>query len=429
MGTRSTVAAVLAGVCLIVLPATPVRAATADPVTRWAERQAVPLHGVAPDAAPSDLEPLRAAVGHAEIVGLGEAAHQLAEITTLKHRTVRYLVEELGFRSIAWEEDWSLGTLINDYVLGRRDDRDALVAQMSRVFRNREVADVLTWLREYNRTHRDQVRFTGVEYFATRPLAYDAVETYLRRAAPATLPAAREHLRVIRPCTDDMGAYLRWFLEVDDKDRYVGSATALYDLVAAVPHRTGDRGHALALQHARQIRSFYTAFSMPDNTAYRDARAAENVHWWHRYSRDKIVYWAASAHTADVAELRLTRPGQPDATFASAGSYLRDWYGDRYRSIGFTFDRGEYEVEPGQRVPLPPPAGSWFERPLGAVRHDQFLLDLRRPVPAPVREWLHRPLVTRGVPEAGHGSTMSGGTPAGWFDLLVHRQEVSPAGK
>ena len=36
-------------------------------------------------------------------------------------------------------------------------------------------------------------------------------------------------------------------------------------------------------------------------------------------------------------------------------------------------------------------------------------------------------LRTRGLPELGLDSYMAGGTPAQWFDVLVHRQEVAPA--
>ena len=294
-----------------------------DPVTRWLDQRAHVLNGVEPpDRTPTS--PRWASGEHARIVGLGEAEHGLAEITTLKHRALRYLVEHEGFRSIAWEEDWSLGTRINDYVLGRRDDRDALVGQMTGTWSNQEVADVLTWLRRYNAHHRDKVRFFGVEYYATRPFAYDGVESYVASAAPGRLARAKRHLAAIRPFTDDTGAYLRWFMEqVADKAPYVRHARKLHDLVAAIPHRPGDRRHAMAEHAARQIQSWYVAFSIQgDNSTFRDARAAENLRWWQRLSDDKIVYWAASAHTANAPHVRMSSPSF-EVSFASVGSYLR----------------------------------------------------------------------------------------------------------
>ena len=143
-------------------------------------------------------------------------------------------------------------------------------------------------------------------------------------------------------------------------------------------------------------------------------------------SGDRVAYWAASPHTANAPHLRLTRPGDSDLRFASAGSYLRRWYGRRYLSIGFTFDHGTVAAGPGQTVDAAPPSPDWFEAPLGDVPETTFNLDLRRRhVPAPVREWLHEPVTTRGP--SGPGSIVDGGTLAQWFDILVHTQTVHPA--
>jgi erythromycin esterase-like protein len=120
-------------------------------------------------------------------------------------------------------------------------------------------------------------------------------------------------------------------------------------------------------------------------------------------------------------------PPAPDARFPSAGSYLRRWFGSRYRSIGFTCGHGAVRLGSGGTAELPPPAPDWFEHPLGDVRADQFVLDLRAPAPPPVRRWLEAPLKTRGLPEGGRDSYMTGGTLAQWFDVLVHRQQVTPA--
>ena len=184
----------------------------------------------------------------------------------------------------------------------------------------------------------------------------------------------------------------------------------------------------MAEHAARQIRSWYVAFSIQgDNSTYRDARAAENLRWWQRLTGDTIVYWAASAHTANAPHVRMSFPPTFDISFASVGSYLRDWYGDAYVSVGFTFDHGSVDTEPGQSVDLPAAPPSWFEHPLGGVAARQFLVDLRDPAPRPVRQWLSKPMVTRGFPEGGHDSTTTGGTPGEWFDLLIHRQRVTTA--
>ena len=85
---------------------------------RWASGQVDPLTSTDPAAPLDDLTSLRRSVHGADVVGLGEAAHGAAELTTLKHRTLRLLVEQLGFRTVAWEEDWTTGVEIDAYIHG-----------------------------------------------------------------------------------------------------------------------------------------------------------------------------------------------------------------------------------------------------------------------------------------------------------------------
>ncbi|MGH8963938.1 MAG: erythromycin esterase family protein, partial [Actinomycetes bacterium] len=138
------------------------------PVPTWVAAHAAPLSTTDPAAPLDDLAlPLREAVGNAEIVGLGESVHGAAEELTLKHRALRVLVEQSGFRSIAWEEDWTTGRRINDYITSGTGDPDLLVARMSPQWHSREVTDTLRWLRDFNSGRPDKVRFVGVEYYLT----------------------------------------------------------------------------------------------------------------------------------------------------------------------------------------------------------------------------------------------------------------------
>ena len=97
-------------------PAAGATSGAADPpraITVWAGRHAHPLASTDPAAPRGDLAPLRRSIGDARIVALGEAPHGAAEETTLKHRTLRLLVERLGVRTVGWEEDWTTGVEID----------------------------------------------------------------------------------------------------------------------------------------------------------------------------------------------------------------------------------------------------------------------------------------------------------------------------
>ncbi|MEV0620575.1 erythromycin esterase family protein [Nonomuraea sp. NPDC050404] len=368
-----------------------------------------------------------AMIGKATIVGLGESTHGTHEESVLKFRTLRRLVTEMGFRSIAWEEDWTTGVRINEYLLTGKGDLDALMREMTRTWHMREVRDVLAWLRAYNADHEDKVQFVGVEYYATRSLAYDAVASYVTKAAPHRLAALQRHLRPIRPRHENAGENLRWYLGVADKKPYIEHAKQVYRLVERLPR---NREQELALQHARQILSWYEAFDLEDNYAYRDRRAAENLRWWQRRTGDKVAYWAASAHTANAPDLRVFLSGRP-LRFDSAGSHLRRWYGAAYRSIGFTFDHGTLHTGEGcgtAPAPVPRPTADFVNRALGDAGRDTYALDLRTPAPEPVRAWM-RAAKLRGYsafdPAQPQGSYMTGGSLSQWFDVLVHTKKIS----
>ncbi|MBO2449530.1 erythromycin esterase family protein [Actinomadura barringtoniae] len=395
------------------------------PVASWITRNATPLSTIDPRAPLTDLAPLRRTIGDATIVGLGESTHGASEEAKLKHRVLRLLVERMGFRSIAWEEDWTLGLQLNDYILTGKRDPAALLKKGD--WQSQEVLDVLHWLRSFNKAHpHDPVRFFGVEYYATQRSAYDAVTAYTAKNAPDRLAEVKRQVEAILPWTADIGAYVQWLWKDAsdaDKQRFATHARALYSLVERLPHR---RGYEVTLHAARQILSFYEHYDLKDNNAYRDEHTSQNLRWWRSFSHDKVVYWAAAPHSANAPHVRLSAAPGPDITFAGVGSFMRRWYGERYRSIGFTFDHGSIAGDPGgPALPAPPPPEGWAEHPLGRVPYAQYAIDLRKPAPPAVTTWLTSPATTRGliwVPS----STWTGGSLRQYYDAIVHRQTITP---
>ena len=110
------------------LVAAPARA-DQDPVTRWLTHHA------------QGLPALDDATDGATVVGLGESVHGAHEEAALKVRALKRLVTREGFRSVAWEEDWTTGRAIDRFVTtgrgrlpgpGRADDRPVAVAGSGR---------------------------------------------------------------------------------------------------------------------------------------------------------------------------------------------------------------------------------------------------------------------------------------------------------
>jgi erythromycin esterase-like protein len=226
-----------------------------------------PLRGVEPDAALDDLAPVGRALADARIVGLGESTHGVAEELTVKHRLLRLLVEQLGFRSVAWEEDWTVGRAIDAYIGSDTGDLAALMGQMSPQWQSRQVADVLRWLRAFNVGRPDEVRIVGVtgadalvyrDAHAAQNLRWwvdrTGDKTVYWAATPHTANAPR--LRIGGPPQPDLrfssaGSYLRG--RYGPRYRSVG-VTVGHGVASLGPGQTADLAEPAAGRFERPLR-------------------------------------------------------------------------------------------------------------------------------------------------------------------------------
>lgn len=405
-------------------------------VADWIRANARELASTDPAAPLTDLEPLRGQVGDAVIVGLGGSTYGAREQFRMIHRVVRFLVEELGFRAVATEEDWDVALPLNRYVLTGDGDLDALVKESGVPWRVREMAEALAWIRQWNVEHPgDAVRFVGVGVIDTRIPVYDAVTDHIGRVAPERSAELAAHFDVIRPTRPD---HVPWFImQVKEKDPYVEHARSALRLVQQT---TGpdEQEHELVVQHARQIVAFYEhyAYHLVDD-GYRDEQMAENLRWWHQHSGDKIAYWSTNAHSVRAASLEISVPPRGTLNFKPTGATLAELFGDRYVSIGLTYDSGTvnsgWSAPPFASRPLETPTqpAGFHERPF-ANDLPRYLVDLRAEAPAPVREWLAQPTKGRVIGSVCDDSRpddhyMAGGSLRDWYDVVVHERTVTPS--
>lgn len=104
------------------------------------------LRGDDPALDHEDLEPLRAWIGDARIVGLGEQTHGTRELRRLHHRLLRFLVEEMGFTVLALESDLINGWDLDAWIHGGEGDPGLLLRGL---LKTEEVVDMLRWMRRH----------------------------------------------------------------------------------------------------------------------------------------------------------------------------------------------------------------------------------------------------------------------------------------
>src|SRR5690348_14073298 len=92
--------------CTQPAPPAPTHPLSSDPVVRWIQQHAIPLHTVNPGGSDADLAPLKQIVGHTSVIGLGEETHGTHEFIEIKARLAEFLISNMDFTTFVMENNW-----------------------------------------------------------------------------------------------------------------------------------------------------------------------------------------------------------------------------------------------------------------------------------------------------------------------------------
>ena len=322
----------------------------AKEVTRWISQNAIPLRSVEAGHGFKDLKPLRKVFKDIRIVALGEATHGSREFFQFKHRMLEFLVKEMGFTVFAIEASYPACLNINNYVLyGKGDRASALASQKFWTWDTNEVADMIDWMREYNKTapQGKKVEFLGYD-LQHLDQAMELVTSYFRKVAPeysATAEAAIAPLRI------DPMKIGEWATKKQaEKEEILTRLEAMVGLLAYHQWRFTRLSSAeefeLVLQHARVLLQMFDSYSRPmmdeknplnSASAKRDLYMAENIEYLlnSHGPQTKMVVWAHNGH------ISLSGYG---GGIQAMGTLLRRLYGSSYYALGFAFSQGAFQA-------------------------------------------------------------------------------------
>lgn len=400
-----------------------------DEVVAWLKANAVALAPVEPDAASTDMGPLKAWLQGARVVAMGEATHGTREFQQLKCRMFRYLVEELGFTVFGIEANWPESLQINDYVLGAEGDPRHVLAGQFIWWQTEEVRDLILWMREYNRNpaHTRKLKFYGFDMQTPR-LAESVVLDYLRRVDAESRETAARTFAVLgefpeneayetasagikRNTAEELAALLRRFDE--RKQEYIA--------------RSSEREWVMARQNMVIVRQAEVKLGNQNETgrAFRDRAMAENVKWIldQEPPETKMMLWAHNGH---VAADGLTHPPM--------GAHLRRIFGEQALLCGFLFQQGSFQAFDTKTRALRaftvglPPSGS-LDATFASIGIPFFAVDMRRIGTGKVADWFDTPHRSRQI-----GGGYSEAAPGIWypvraaraFDLLIYVDKTTP---
>jgi erythromycin esterase-like protein len=147
----------------------------------WIRARAIPLTTAEPGHGFADMQPLKAVIGNARIVSLGEATHGTREFFQLKHRILEFLASEMRFTIFSIEASMPEAYRLNDYVLDGKGDPAALLKGMYFwTWDTEEVLAMIRWMREFNQSGKGRVQFTGFD-MQTPTVAQQIVQAFVDR--------------------------------------------------------------------------------------------------------------------------------------------------------------------------------------------------------------------------------------------------------
>ena len=101
-----------------------------------------------------------------KIIALGEATHGNAEFQQLKLEVFKRLVEDCGVRAFALEGDYGGCEQVNRYIHGGAGTAERAAAAIGfAIYRTNEMTELISYLREYNKTASagEDIRFYGFD--------------------------------------------------------------------------------------------------------------------------------------------------------------------------------------------------------------------------------------------------------------------------
>ncbi|MBT3241974.1 MAG: erythromycin esterase family protein [Bacteroidetes bacterium] len=376
-----------------------------DPIFNWMKNNSYEIETLELSDQQQDLQQLEQIVGNAHVVCLGESRHDIREQFQLKHRFIKYLVEELGFTTFILEASLPYSELINGFIEKGEGNLDEIMANMPGWFLwdTQEMSDIISWMRAYNINpeNENKLQFYGIDIVAPE-YGLNSIFKYLKKVDAVdykrfeTLNLARELIvdrhwqttfqRVAALPTVDKEVLRRNYSNLhkhilqNQFDFIAQSSQIEYDWILRL---------AYCAQEANRM---FTAKTRMDMGLIRDSAMAENTLWIKRNNpkNDKTIIWAHNVHITK-GEFKMTGES---ASIKGMGYILGQELKDDLVSIGASFNHGEFE-EWDQS--FPPAEKTMLDGTLAGLGMKFSLLDLKGETnDAEVLNWLKTDKVIRG---------------------------------
>src|ERR687896_2722014 len=302
-----------------------------------------------------DLNPLLEQIenNNVQYVLLGEASHGTSEFYNWRSEITKRLIKECGFSFMAVEGDWPDCYNVNHYIKGISDSGKSaydVLYSFNRwptwMWANREIVNLIEWLREYNKNLSEEKRvgFYGLDVYSLWE-SMEAVIRYLKKVDPQAIKEAIEAYRCFEPYGRSVEDYARATAFVPES-----CEDEIAEMLMEIRHKAGgedDDGcfkadgreaHFNAEQNAVVAKNaeLYYRTMMKGGTASWNVRDHHMMNTLERLmkfhgSDAKSIVWAHNTHIGDARATDMAR-----AKMVNLGQLAREQAGrERVVLVGF----------------------------------------------------------------------------------------------
>lgn len=358
----------------------------------------------------ADLDSLLRRIGDARIVLLGEATHGTSEFYRMRARISRELIAKKGFGFVAIEGDWPDAARIDHYVRHATtppSEWTAFARFPTWMWRNREVADFVDWLRLCNRgvAPAERVAFHGLDLYSLYNSIH-AVIRYLDDVDPESAGLARQRYGCLTPWQSDPAVYGHAAITghyQSCEPEVLSMLTDLLERERAYAEHDGER-FLDAAQNARLVANAERYYRV----MYHGSRASWNLRDSHMFEtlktllefhgpRSKAIVWAHNSHVGDSRATEMAARGE-----YNIGELCRKDFGAAVYTVGFGTWSGTVAAaadwdEPMEAMQVRPALDDSYEALCHAAGGAQWLLPLRAVDAPAVAAALSKPLLERAI--------------------------------
>jgi len=307
----------------------------------------------------------------------------------------------MNYTAIVFEDGFTEGLAINQYVVSGKGSIDSVMNLMHAVWKTKEMTDMIEWMRTYNQTApaEKKIRFYGMDLID--PNLPDSLQMYFDKYAPEMAANVNQILSGFNTISNDS------FITMEPK--YKSIRDFLSKNKNSLVKKSGEEmfSHAF-IESQMLLEQVAMANAGEQSPRVRDSSMALNTQMILNFQKSgsRVVVWAHNGHVG---------AGGEEVHAKQTGYYLKHLLGDKYYSVGFFFDHGSFNAlkyKAGEPLSAANPSDESKFRdfsvpaaPQENIEHyfvsanlPMFFLDLRATnKPAAVTDWMNRLQVARSI--------------------------------